>query len=86
MTEKRSEGRGSAMASEDRYGFRIPEGWHEIQIQAFTNGRELIICDQKEICLQSDDESHNCDEMGCSSLSHVLIRAKVSVAGERTNG
>jgi hypothetical protein len=25
----------------------------------------------------SDDENHNCDMMGCSSISHVLYRTKL---------
>ena len=34
-------------------------------------GNEIMIIGQPE---DSDDESHNCDQMGCSSIEHVLYR------------
>ena len=30
---------------------------------------------------RTEDEQHNCDEMGCTSLEHVLLRAKVAKLG-----
>jgi hypothetical protein len=50
----------------------IPEGFHEIKnvTGVYRNGEEIVICGVPE----SDDDGHNCDAMGCSSTSHVLLR------------
>jgi hypothetical protein len=34
---------------------------------------EIVVCGIPD----EDDESHNCDEMGCSSVSHVIARHKL---------
>ena len=34
-------------------------------------GNEIIIFGEPE---DSEDDAHNCDEMGCSSVQHVLLR------------
>lgn len=39
-------------------------------VEAYETERQFIILGHPE----SDDESHNCDEMGCSTLSHVVAR------------
>lgn len=36
----------------------------------FIRGSEIVITG----CPEEDDESHNCDEMCCGSLEHVLLR------------
>jgi len=30
---------------------------------------------------ESEENKHNCDAMGCSSVEHIIIRAKVTQAG-----
>jgi hypothetical protein len=37
-------------------------------------GNEIVVVGQPD----EDDESHNCDFMGCSSVEHVIYRAKVT--------
>lgn len=36
----------------------------------FMRGPEIIITG----CPEEDDENHNCDEMGCGSLEHIIFR------------
>lgn len=44
----------------------LPEGYYELKdVQVFTNDKNLVVVGQP------DDESHNCDVMGCG-MSHVL--------------
>lgn len=46
---------------------RLPGGWWGIK--AYTNGKKLVVCGVPD----TDDESHNCDQMGCGSVGdHVL--------------
>lgn len=54
----------------------IPEGWHEVKniTGVFRKGNEIVICGVPE----SEDEEHNCDYMGCSSVSCVLLRGSFS--------
>lgn len=44
--------------------------WHRVLGEAIITKHELLIIGQPV----PDDESHNCDAMGCSSVSHVLER------------
>lgn len=53
----------------------IPKGYEEITNEVsgvFVSENKLVITG-----LPEDDESHNCDEMGCSSVSHVLYRLDI---------
>jgi hypothetical protein len=51
-------------SSETRHA---PDGWKRVEV--YTNGAALVVCGKPD----SDDESHNCDEMGCGSVGpHVL--------------
>jgi hypothetical protein len=54
-------------------GSCIPEGFKELKnvTEVFISDSEIVICGIPE----SEDENHNCDMMGCSSVSHVLLRA-----------
>lgn len=38
--------------------------------ECYETEREFVICGE----VDSDDESHNCDAMGCGSFSHVIAR------------
>lgn len=60
--------KGSVMPSDQK----PPAGFHLIEI--YTNGAEFVICEQPGFRVSSDDKSHNCDALGCSSLSHVFAR------------
>lgn len=50
----------------------IPEGYHEIQnvTGVFIKGGHIVVCGVPA----EDDEDHDCDYMGCNSVSHVLFR------------
>ena len=40
--------------------------------ECYETDKEYIILGQPD----SDDESHNCDAMGCGTMSHVLVRVR----------
>ena len=46
----------------------IPKGAQ--LVEAYETATEIIVCGWPD----TDDESHDCDAMGCSSVSHVLHR------------
>ena len=47
----------------------IPPGY--FRVEAYSNGREVVVMGMPH----ADDESHNCDAMGCSSVGlHVVYR------------
>jgi hypothetical protein len=39
-------------------------------VEAYDNGHEIVVCGLPD----PNDEDHNCDALGCSSVSHVLYR------------
>ncbi|MGF9908238.1 hypothetical protein [Brevibacillus porteri] len=39
----------------------------------FVSPNEIVVCGIPD----EDNESHNCDEMGCSYVSHVIARYKL---------
>lgn len=39
-------------------------------VECYETATEYIICDE----VNDNDEEHNCDEMGCGTLSHVVAR------------
>ena len=51
-------------------------------IELFNSGVEVLQTDNELIICGSPSgelyESHNCDEMGCSSVSHVLLRIPIT--------
>lgn len=49
----------------------IPEGAE--LMECYRTQREIIVCGQPAY----RDKSHNCDEMGCSSINHVLYRFRI---------
>lgn len=54
---------------------RIPAGYRELKgiTGVFVSDDEIVVTGEPD----EDDESHNCDEMGCSSVSHVIFRANL---------
>lgn len=49
---------------------RVPEGFEPF---GFEKSGEVVIC----MWPKEDDESHNCDAMGCTTFSHVAYRGTV---------
>lgn len=52
---------------------RIPNGYRELKNidSVFISDGKIVITGEPD----EDDESHNCDAMGCTSVSHVIFRA-----------
>lgn len=53
----------------------IPKGYKEIEDVdgVFVSDGEIVVTGQPK----EDDENHDCNVMGCSSVSHVLFRARI---------
>jgi hypothetical protein len=49
-------------------GWQIPVG--AILRECYETDTEIVVCGEPK----ENDVSHNCDEMGCSSVNHVLYR------------
>lgn len=49
-------------------GDRVPQGYSPIE--AYTNGEVIVILGEPP----HDDESHDCDFLGCGTFSHVIAR------------
>jgi hypothetical protein len=58
---------------EDNENDRIPVGYRALKdvTGVFVSDDEIVVTGEPD----DDDENHNCDEMGCSSVSHVIFRA-----------
>lgn len=55
---------------------KIPEGWEELRADGvYLRGNEIIITGTPR---DDDDNTHNCDEMGCATLSHVILRGELA--------
>jgi hypothetical protein len=52
----------------------IPKG--SVLVEAYLTEREIIVMGQPK------DDDHNCDAMGCGTLSHVLYRLPLSSKGQ----
>lgn len=50
----------------------MPDGYHEVKnvTGVYVKNGHIVVCGIPD----EDDEEHNCDYMGCSSMSHVLFR------------
>jgi len=51
-----------------------PSFW---RIEAYTNGNQIVVLGDPPILEEDDPLSHNCDEMGCSSVEHVVARIPI---------
>ena len=65
----------------------VPEGWSEIKnvtgVFINKNEKRIVITG----CPGANDEKHNCDQMGCSSVSHVILFGSYKVfSGEIKEG
>ncbi len=51
---------------------KIPTGFEEIKdvTGVYVSKHEIVVTGHPEV----DDEEHNCDDLGCTSVSHVLFR------------
>jgi hypothetical protein len=59
---------------ERRFKYMIPEGFKEIEgvTNVYLSENQIVVVGIPD----EDDEDHNCDYMGCGSLTHVLFRTK----------
>lgn len=57
-----------AVASISVSASTIPKGAK--LVECYETEHEYVICGE----VSDDDESHNCDEMGCGTFSHVIAR------------
>ena len=64
-TPGRLEGGGTIMA-------KMPDGYHEIKnvTGVYIKDHRIVVCGTPD----EDDDVHNCDDMGCGSINHVLFR------------
>ena len=54
---------------------RVSKGFRLIEnAEVYVSPHEIVIVGMPE----EDDEGHNCDHMGCTSVSHVLFRSPLS--------
>ena len=55
----------------------IPEGYKEVEnitgVYIDKRDGEIVVCGIPD----EEDENHDCDQMGCSSISHVLYRSNI---------
>ncbi|RJE88610.1 hypothetical protein D3P07_11485 [Paenibacillus sp. 1011MAR3C5] len=53
-----------------------PKGFNHISQDVYFNPstNEIVIVGE----LDDEDETHNCDHMGCSSVNHVVFRGKLA--------
>lgn len=60
---------------EDNENDRIPVGYRALKdiTGVFVSDNEIVVTGVPD----ADDENHNCDGMGCSSVSHVIFRANL---------
>lgn len=43
-------------------------------VEIYVTDKEIIVCGDPEELIKME---HSCDEMGCSSVSHVIFRQKI---------
>jgi hypothetical protein len=74
-TEAKGCRHGDTSFRKEFYMNQAPEGFKQINNVdgVYISDDEIVITGSPE----EDDENHNCDEMGCSSVSHVLYRATI---------
>jgi len=60
--------------------FEIPKGWRELKdccVHINESNTEIVITGMP----QQDSDNHNCDQMGCGTLDHVILKCKITVQG-----
>lgn len=60
-----------------------PEGSIPIVAYVTADGEEIVVLEQKGLNIsdtedENDERYHNCDAMGCSSVSHVFRRFQIA--------
>ncbi|MFD7521425.1 hypothetical protein [Paenibacillus chitinolyticus] len=53
------------------------ERFKELDVRVFAADDQIVILGMPD----EDDEEHNCDRMGCSSVEHVLYRFPIHQRG-----
>lgn len=53
----------------------IPQGYRKLDgvTGVYVSDQEIVVIGY----IDGEDETHNCDAMGCSSVSHVIFRTKI---------
>jgi hypothetical protein len=62
----------------------IPKGWRELKVDSVfisDDNTRIVITGLPKGSDIDEENDHNCDAMGCSSLSCVVIRAEVTHYG-----
>jgi hypothetical protein len=62
-----------------QHSVRVPEGAK--RLDAWEHNGQLIVCGDPVDTGDDDPNGHNCDMMGCTSVSHVIIREKLNADG-----
>jgi len=64
----------------DKY---MPKGF--TPIRGYTNGEEIVLCGVPDAPPDGAEETsaHNCDEMGCGSIDHVILRIRLAAHQRR---
>lgn len=54
---------------------KIPDLFERVDAEVYVSKvkREIVVIGMPD----EDDETHNCDHMGCSSVSHVIYRGSL---------
>jgi len=61
----------------DDDGLRTPEGFARVRGEVYVGKGEIVVVGDPPNC-EEEESSHNCDEMGCTTFSHVLVRGPVA--------
>lgn len=70
LTVDQAEEERATISVEKRF---IPKGARLVEAYISETGEIIVVGEPNP-----EDENHNCDEMGCSTFSHVIYRALIS--------
>jgi hypothetical protein len=51
----------------------VPDGYRVLPATVYTDGTHIVVCAEPSRLFGDDEESHNCDAMGCR-WEHVVLR------------
>lgn len=51
---------------------RVPKGF--APVEAFADGKNIVILGEPDESDELTESSHNCDAMGCGSMDHVIVK------------
>lgn len=64
----------------------VERGEYRLLREAWNNGKEIVVLGFPGEETDEDNPTHNCDEMACSSVCHVIYRFNLDEATARTSG